>query len=80
MEILGYDIFHDDFLVTGDLKCNAGFLSAGRIMPGRSGGKKIRWEEKVVRLAGFEPTTPGSASQCSNPLSYKRILAVSYQR
>ena len=30
-------------------------------------------ERKVVRLAGFEPTTPGSASQCSNPLSYKRI-------
>ncbi len=35
---------------------------------------------RVVRLAGFEPTTPGSASQCSNPLSYKRMLAVSYQR
>ncbi len=48
-------------------------------MPGQSGGNKIRWEEKVVRLAGFEPTTPGSASQCSNPLSYKRKLAASYQ-
>ena len=28
----------------------------------------------MVRLAGFEPTTPGSASQCSNPLSYKRKI------
>lgn len=33
--------------------------------------------EKVVRLAGFEPTTPGSASQCSNPLSYKRVMKLS---
>ena len=34
---------------------------------------------QMVRLAGFEPTTPGSASQCSNPLSYKRKKAVDYQ-
>ncbi len=31
----------------------------------------------MVRLAGFEPTTPGSASQCSNPLSYKRVKKLS---
>ena len=31
----------------------------------------------MVRLAGFEPTTPGSASQCSNPLSYKRVMKLS---
>lgn len=27
----------------------------------------------MVRPAGFEPTTPGSEDQCSNPLSYGRL-------
>ena len=28
--------------------------------------------EKLARLEGFEPTTPGSEDRCSNPLSYRR--------
>lgn len=27
----------------------------------------------LVRLEGFEPPTPGSEDQCSNPLSYRRL-------
>ncbi len=29
----------------------------------------------VARLEGFEPPTPGSEDQCSNPLSYRRTTA-----
>lgn len=32
----------------------------------------------MVRPDGFEPPTPGSEDQCSNPLSYGRLLAVYY--
>ena len=37
---------------------------------------EIRFGE-VVRPEGFEPTTPGSEDQCSDPLSYGRILKIS---
>ncbi len=30
--------------------------------------------KNMVRLAGFEPATPGSVDQCSNPLSYRRVI------
>ena len=29
---------------------------------------------QMARLAGFEPATPGSGGQCSNPLSYRRAI------
>ena len=72
IEIFYYDIGHNKSMISDILKAEVNFRPVARqgslVMPARKG---------VVRLAGFEPTTPGSASQCSNPLSYKRKEAVS---
>ncbi len=35
--------------------------------------ERLCCEYKIVRLEGFEPPTPGSEDQCSNPLSYRRL-------
>ncbi len=34
----------------------------------------------AVRLEGFEPPTPGSEDQCSDPLSYRRANVMTCQR
>ena len=34
----------------------------------------------LVRLEGFEPPTPGSEDQCSNPLSYRRRRGIGVRK
>lgn len=40
--------------------------------PGGTGIGSAKSLERLGRLMGFEPTTPGTTNQCSNQLSYSR--------